>query len=62
MRYWVSFKIEGRYVAAVEANNVNEAIEKAKDEYIDANFGELQDIDGEPIIIQDENDNFVWEK
>ncbi len=62
MRYWVTFKIEGRYVAVVDADSVEEAINEAHDEYIDADFGPLQDIDAEPIIAQDENDYFVWEK
>jgi hypothetical protein len=29
---------------------------------MDADFGEAADIDGEPIIIEDERGNFVWEK
>lgn len=62
MRYWVSFKVEGRYITAVDANNAENAIKKAYDEYIDTDFGLLQDIEAEPIIVQDENDNFVWEK
>jgi len=62
MKYWVKFKIEGRYVTDVNADNVEDAIQKAYDEYINANFGLLEDIEGEPVAVEDENDNFVWEK
>ena len=61
MKYYVTFRVEGRYIAAVEADSVEKAIEKANEEYLDADFGLLQDIDGEPIIAEDENENYVWE-
>lgn len=61
MDYCVTFKIEGRYVAGVKANSVEEAIELARDQYCDADFGELTDIEGEEIIVEDEKGNFVWE-
>lgn len=35
---------------------------KADEKWCDADFGAAQDIDGEPIIVEDENGNFVWEK
>lgn len=27
-----------------------------------ADFGAAQDIDGEPIIVEDQDGNFVWER
>jgi phosphomannomutase len=62
MKYYVTYKIEARYIAEVEAENLEEAMEKAESEYIDADFGAAEDIDGEAIIVEDENGNYVWEK
>lgn len=62
MKYYVTYKIDARYVTEVEADSVEEARDKANQEYIDADFGEACDIDGEDIIIEDENGNFVWER
>ena len=62
MKYYVTFKIDARYVAEVEADSIEEALKKADSKYIDADFGVAQDIDGESIIIEDENGNFVWER
>lgn len=59
--YYVTFRVEGRYITKAIAKNAEEAIEKATDEYVEANFGELQDIDGNPAIVEDEDGNFVWE-
>lgn len=62
MKYYVTYKIEARYVAEVEADSLEEAMEEAELEYLDANFGEAADIDGEQIIVEDENGNFIWER
>ncbi len=62
MRFYVTYKINARYEALVEANTVEEAREKAKEEYWDANFGECHDIDGDQISVEDENGNILWEK
>lgn len=61
-KYWVTYKVEARYIAEVEANDIEEAKAKAESEYIDADFGVAEDIDGEDIIVEDEKGNFVWEK
>lgn len=62
MKYYVTSKIEARYIAEVEAESLEEAMEKAESEYIDADFGVAEDIEGEKIIVEDENGNYVWEK
>lgn len=62
MKYYVTYKVEARYIAEVEADNLKEAMEKAESEYIDADFGVAEDIDGEAIIVEDENGNYIWEK
>lgn len=61
MKYFVTFKVDARYVADVEANSAEEAKKLAEEAYIDADFGEAKDIDGKPIIVEDENGNYVWE-
>ena len=62
MKYYVTYKIDARYIAEVEADSIKEALEKAESEYYDADFGAAQDIDGESMVIEDENGNFVWER
>ena len=62
MRYYITYKIEARYVAEVEADNLKQAMKKAESEYLDADFGEAGDIDGEMIVVEDEKGNFVYEK
>ena len=62
MKYFVTYKLEARYIAEVEADSLDEALEKAESKYLDTDFGEAIDIDGEKIIVEDENGNFVWEK
>ena len=61
MKYYVTYKIEARYVAEVEADDVDEARDKAIDEYMNADFGEACDIEAEPVIVEDENGDYVWE-
>ena len=61
-RFYVTYKINARFVAAVTANDLEEAKSAAEAAYMDADFGEAADIDGEPIIVEDEYGNFVWEK
>lgn len=62
MKYYVTYKFEARYVAEVEADNLKEAMKKAEEEYLDADFGSAEDIDGEPIIVEDETGNYIWER
>ena len=61
MKYWVTYKVEGRFETQVEADNKDEAINKACDRYYEADFGSLRDLEAEPIIVEDENGNFIWE-
>ena len=60
--FYVTYRIEGRYVAKVLAKDLGEALDKAEDEYCSADFGTLHDIEGEPIIVEDQDGNYVWEK
>lgn len=60
--YYVTMKIDARYVAAVLAESVEEAKEKAMGRYQDADFGEAEDIDGEIITVENEEGDYVFEK
>lgn len=62
MKFYVTYKIEARYVAEVEAEDVEEAKAKAESEYIDANFGVASDIKGEQIMVEDDKGNYLWER
>ena len=62
MKYYVTYKVEARYIAKVEANSLEEAMKKAESEYIDADFGVAEDIDGEAIIVENENGDYIWER
>lgn len=62
MKYYVTWSIVGRYITEVEAEDEREAREKSFEKFWDASFGELKDIDGYPIIVEDEKGDFVWEK
>lgn len=60
--YYVTLKIDARYVAKVNAASIDEAKKKAIESYENADFGEAADIDGEAIIVEDEDGEYVWEK
>ncbi len=60
--FYVTFKIDARYIAEVKAKDAQEALQKAQSAYLDADFGAAEDIDGKPIIVENEHGDFVWEK
>ena len=59
--YYVTYKIDARFIAKVEAESIEDALEEAVAAFESANFGEAEDIDGEPIVIEDEKGDYVWE-
>lgn len=65
MRYYVRWKVEGRYTSVVEANSIEEAKEKAREELETASLNEMEDIwdcDTHPIAVEDDKFNTVWEE
>ena len=60
--FYVTYKIRGEFVAVVRAKELKEAFDKAEERYCDADFGILNEIEGEPIIVEDQDGNYVWEK
>ena len=64
-KYCVGYKVTGRYFAFVEAESVEEAKEKAEEKFLDADFGDLEDIgdsETEQINVTDLEGNFLWER
>lgn len=62
MKYYVTYRIDARFVAKVEADSLEEAMKRGQYEYFDADFGVARDIDAEAIMVEDENGNFVFER
>lgn len=63
MRYCVTYKIDARYTTVVEANNLEEARNKADANYFGANFGVIDEVvSGEAIMVEDADGNYIWEK
>lgn len=60
--YYVTYRIDARYISEVQADNLKDALELAEIDFCDANFGDAQDIDGEKIIVEDENGNYILER
>ena len=60
MKYYVTFKVDGRYVAEVEADSIEEAKKLGRDEYMDADFNKMDVIFGQMVTVEDEED-IVWE-
>ena len=62
MTYYVTYKVEARYIARVNANSIEEALQDSQDRFTEAFFGVAEDIEGEPIVVEDKAGNYVWEK
>lgn len=60
--YWVTIKVDGRYVTQVVATSVDEAKGLAESRFADVNLDPLEVVESECIIIEDAKGNFVWEK
>ena len=52
MTYYVTYAINAVYVAEVNADSLEEAKKEAEATYRTANFGELQHIKNEPIMVE----------
>lgn len=58
--YYVTFKVEGRYVAQVEAESIDQAKYFARCEFDTANLNEMEVLDSEEIIVEDDK-YIIWE-
>lgn len=61
-KYFVTYRVDARYVVEVDAENAEEAIAAGNAAFSAANFGEAEDIDGYAVNVQDADGNFLWEK
>lgn len=61
-RYYVTYKVDARYVVQVNAHSIEEAIEKSKSKFLDTDFGKAEDVDGDAVIVEDQNGDIVWER
>ena len=60
--YFVKMKIDARYTTEVEADSLEEARKKAEENFSNADFGEASDIDGNVVVIEDSDGNYVYKK
>ena len=62
MKYYVTYRIDARYIAEVDADSLEDAMMKSADEWCSADFGVAEDIDGEVVVVEDENGNYIFER
>lgn len=62
MDYGVCFKVDARLYVHVDAVSIEEARELAEQEISSCDLNELEWIESEPIYINDENGDIVWEQ
>ena len=60
--YYVTLRVEARYITKVEANDIDEAKQMAMDNWIGADIGDLEDTTGEVVVIENETGDYIYEK
>lgn len=60
--FYVTIRVDARYVTKVEADTVEEALRMANDHFANADFCEAENVRGKPIIVEEANGNQVWRK
>lgn len=60
--YYVTHRVDGRYTTKVFACSVDDAIEKARRDYEEANFGEVEIVEGYANIVENENGDILWDR
>lgn len=60
--YYVTLRVEARYITKVEANDIDEAKQLAVDNWIGADIGDLEDTTGEVVVIENETGDYIYEK
>ena len=61
MTWFVTLRVDARYIVSVEADSIEDAKREAELDFMAANLGDsLEVTDYEPIIVEDEDD-IVWE-
>ena len=61
-KYIVTFDITGLWSSpVVDADNAEKAIDKAREIFDCAGFGEAESVEGEPVLVEDAHGNIVKE-
>lgn len=60
-QYTVTYAVDARFTAYVEASSLEEAKEAAKLKWWDAAIGDLEIVGSKLGSVQDEHDNFLYE-
>ena len=59
-KYYVTYHIDASYTVEVCADDIEEAKVLAEDAWRNANFGDAENIEVTPIMVENENDYFMW--
>ena len=59
--YVARYRVSARYIAEVSAHSLEEVFEISKHMFEEADFGEMEDINGELIAVENSDGNFVYE-
>ena len=62
MTYYITFKVEGRYVAPVEADSLEQAKKLGEQEMWVANLNEMDFVETELVMVEDEKGDYLYEK
>ncbi len=54
------YRVSARYIAEVDAHSLEEVFEISKHMFEEADFGEMEDVDGELISIENADGDFVY--
>ena len=61
MMYFVKYKIDSRTYVGVEADTPEEALKKSEELMWEKDLGDVEDVDYEPIYVEDDNGKIVLE-
>lgn len=61
MNFYVTYKVKAFYTTCVKANDLDEALEFAEGKFLEADFGEAEEIEGETVYAEDQDNNRVWQ-
>lgn len=55
MKYYVTLTVNARAVIEVDADNIEEAVSKAENEFTEFDIGDLECVDADPVNVEDED-------
>ena len=60
-KFFATYRITGRYEAAVEGDNIKDILADGEAKYCDADFGGIEIVNGKLVHVEDEHGNYVYE-